>query len=115
MLRVRHLESEAISQSEASSCRESAEAFSTLIGRFRDSSEASETGDSEWITRNRGVLDLATCQAQSVEDNQLRKRPALVSKLFWLRKLNSMFLFDGLFVLPTLPVPAWQLDLACLV
>ena len=40
------------------------------------------------MTRRRSALVLPACQAQSVEENQLRKRPALMSKLFQLRKLN---------------------------
>ena len=54
------------------------DATSTLIGRSPDYWKACEMGDSDWMS----ALALPACQAQSVEGNQLRKRPALMSKLF---------------------------------
>ena len=39
-------------------------------------------GDSDWTVTSRSILDLSTCQAQSVEGNQLRKQLVLSSKIF---------------------------------
>ena len=45
-------------------------------------------GGPDWMTTSQSVLALPARQAQSVEGTQLRKRPALMSKLFQLRKLK---------------------------
>ncbi len=56
-------------------------------------------GDSGSMATSRSVLDLPACQAQSVEGNQLSKRPALVSKFFQHRKLTFTNCGSNLYVL----------------